>query len=713
MAGSATAIRTRNEPTGSTGAGKPLLLVAILLACGLGTPYPQAVQAQADSVDKAPGTDPAGSHIAVLEGAWIRNNDGSEDPVEKTVNMWRKPEEVAPTMLALATSFRDRMGVLRIRTDGERVLLRNASNENLVFPLGGPAVTDRYGNRHRTSVSAGLLEIETRTEDWLLQEWLLVETLYLQHGQLVRMIEVQNESLPRLRFRTLYERSGCAAPSPELENVDTHRFTRPASILIVPPGRRRELLRGRVEVETLTVDPAIQAVEFFLDGKRRKRIRKSPFKTRIELADPPREQTLEVRGYNSRNGYVGDDRVVLNRIDPPFAVRIGAIVPSNLEPGTGVRVEANITVPRTASLDQVEFYRGDELADSISSFSQRTAPGGLRTVAGNVPFDSVSPEDFVRVTARLADGRTLEDAALIQGAEFSSEIDVQLVELQVLVVDGEGNPVGRLEVADFEIVEDGAQRAVERLRTADDVRLVLGMAIDSSDSMKPVWWQLRTVAEQFLESSLAEKDRAFLVDFDDTIRLLQSPTANKSRLKNRLGRLVPQGGTSLNDGTLFSLLQYRNQPGRRALVVVTDGIDLHSRSRPAQVTDFAERSGIPIYFIDLGRDRISIETKETRDGGGAITSTTRAARSTSDRVRMQRISQRTGGRLFWVDLDLPGPDFVANVHEVFEQIEEDLRHQYVLTYYSSRPHGAAIEPEVRIARKGLLVRSVLPLYGSE
>ena len=583
-------------------ARRSLLLVAALLACSFALPYRQALQAQADSVDKAPGTDPAGSHIAVLEGAWIRNNDASEDPVEKTVNMWRKPEQVAPTMLALATSFRDRMGVLRIRTDGERVLLRNASNENLVFPLGGPAVTDRYGNRHRTSVSAGLLEIETRTQDWLLQDWLLVETLYLQHGQLARMIEVQNESLPRLRFRTLYVRSGNATPSTELDNDATHRFARPASILIVPPGRHRELLRGRVEVETLTVDPTIQAVEFFLDGKRRKRIRKSPFKTRIELADPPREQTLEVRGYNSRNGYVGDDRVVLNRLDPPFAVRIGAIVPNNLEPGAGVRVEANVSVPRTASLDRVEFYRGDELADSVGSFGQRTAPGGLRTVAGNVPFDSASPEDFVRVTARLADGRTLEDAALIQGAEFSSEIDVQLVELQVLV-DGEGNPVGGLEAADFEIVEDGAQRTVEKLRTADDVRLVLGMAIDSSDSMKPIWWQLRTVAEQFLESSLAAKDRAFLVDFDDTIRLLQSPTASKSRLKNRLGRLIPQGGTSLNDGTLFSLLQYRSQPGRRALVVVTDGIGLprtgHRLCRAIRHPDLLHRPG---QGSDLHRD---------------------------------------------------------------------------------------------------------------
>ena len=52
---------------------------------------------------------------------------------------------------------------------------------------------------------------------------------------------------------------------------------------------------------------------------------------------------------------------------------------------------------------------------------------------------------------------------------------------------------------------------------------------------------------------------------------------------------------------------------------------------------------------------------------------------------MRQLSQRSGGRLFRIDLDLPAPQFVDGAHEVFERIEEDLRHRYVLTYYSGRP----------------------------
>ena len=146
---------------------------------------------------------------------------------------------------------------------------------------------------------------------------------------------------------------------------------------------------------------------------------------------------------------------------------------------------------------------------------------------------------------------------------------------------------------------------------------------------------------------------------------------------------------------------------------MTDGIDIDSRSEPEQAAAFAERSGIPIYFIDLGRDQIALPDTSTLDGERTRTTQTRAARSSQDRLRMRRLSQRSGGRLFQIDLDLPAPQFTDAVHEVFERIEEDLRHQYVLTYYSDRPLGAAIEPEVRTTRTNLEVRSVLPLYASD
>ena len=76
------------------------------------------------------------------------------------------------------------------------------------------------------------------------------------------------------------------------------------------------------------------------------------------------------------------------------------------------------------------------------------------------------------------------------------------------------------------------------------------------------------------------------------------------------------------------------------------------------------------------------------------------------RNSMRLIAGPTGGRLFQIDS-------VDQMARVFDHIEEELRRQYVLTYYSERPFGAALEPEVRVTKKGLKVRSALPLEAIE
>lgn len=665
-------------------------------------PAQQGGPAKAESVPGRTGaTDPS---IAALEGSWFRNEKVSEDPVRKTASLWRDPERTSVALTGLSASLAQRLGRLQVSFHDDRVRLRNAEHEILEFPADGSPVADQYGNRHRASVLPGTFEIETARPGWL-----LIETFYLQAGQLHRVIEIQSERFPNLRFLTVYERQGDAAPTTTLPVDDASRFARPAAIRIVPPRRgHHELLTGRVEVETLIVDGTIASVEFFLDGRRRRWVRKPPFRTHLNLAQPPREQTLEVRAHSVRGAFVGEDRVVLNRVDPPFGIRIATVTPQEPD-GSTTQVATTVAVPRGAVLQRVDFYRNEQLMETVGNLARYGATGGFRVVTGNLPADDLSQQDYVRVTASLADGRELEDAQLLEGVTFKGEIDVQLVHLQVLVVNEDGAPVGGLNAADFRIVEDGERKAVEEVQQAGEVPLLLGMAIDSSASMKPVWNQLRSVAATFLETSLAAEDRAFLVDFDESIRLLQPLTGSTPTLKARLERLIANGGTALNDGILFSLVQYENEPGRRALIVVTDGMDIDSRSEPEQAAGFAERTGIPIYFIDLGRDRIALTNGHTPEGESAGASLMRTARSGDHVLRMQQQAQQSGGRLFGIDPELPPPDFLDEVRQVFGQIREDLRRQHVLAYYSNRPVGAAIEPGVQVLRDGLTVRSVLLL----
>ncbi|MCY3931918.1 MAG: hypothetical protein OXH70_09375 [Acidobacteria bacterium] len=219
------------------------------------------------------------------------------------------------------------------------------------------------------------------------------------------------------------------------------------------------------------------------------------------LADPPRQQELEVLAYGENQVFLGGDEYVLNEVDRPFAVRIAAMSSFQVDEGAAIRVAASLSLPRTATLEQVEFYRSDLLVEAVRDVGGQAAAGAARTIQVEALIDGGLPDDFIRVVAKLADGREREDAQLLQGTDYQSEIDVHLVQLQVLVTDSDGSPVSGLSPRDFEIRENGRERTAVALHTAFDVPLVLGLAIDTSDSIVPIWSQVRGVSAGFLESA--------------------------------------------------------------------------------------------------------------------------------------------------------------------------------------------------------------------
>ena len=748
-------------------------LIASVLGCTLLLPAGNPAGAQEPADRDQPSTPVTVDPIVAIPGIWIRDERLSEDPIQKLEETYGQTFGGGPgrsqgatpgsgrtggfgqggtggrggqggfgggqggsgrrrgggqggnqdgpsTMREMARELAERLDVLLIRIDDPQLLIRNAKREDRVLFLDGRDIADGFGGRSRARLVGDSLEVETSS---LGRQ--RIETFYLEGDQLVLVTDLQGGRFADLSFRTVYERSGDAPPSPtpvntargtdaspqpddgfnradylppvrgtadrRSERTDTARSARPATIRILPPEKgHRELLSGRVLIQTLTIDPQIAVVEFLLDGEEANRSTRPPFEARIELADPPREHTIEVKAYGARGAYAGSDRVVLNRLDPPFVVRLAGISPIRSGGEQAVRVEAGISVPRAETLERVEFYRTEQLVAVFEHFEGQAGPSGVRNVIADVPTTGVSPQDFIRVVARLGDGRELEDVELLQGAEFSSEIDVQLVQLQVLVVDRGGDPVAGLRPEDFEVHEDGDRRQVENLYVSNDVPLSLGLAIDSSGSMEPIWQQTNSIAAAFFDGALTWRDQAFLVDFDSTLRLVQPLTGSKPLLARGLERLFPQGNTALYDAILFSLLQYGDAPGRRALVVVTDGYDSNSRSDPTRAIDFGKRLGVPVYVVamrSIGFGPTTMEDANLRNS-------------------MRLITGPTGGRLFQIES-------IDQMARVFDHIEEELRRQYVLTYYSERPFGAAVEPDVRVTRKGLKVRSALPLEAIE
>lgn len=640
-----------------------------------------------------------------LPGPWMRNAELSEDPIAKIASLWPKPELVPRVLRELTESLHDRLATVLIKVNGDEVVVVDGRGEFRRFHPEDVGVRHRLrsASPYATVTDEGL-RIETFVSGWA---W--TDDFVRQDDRLIRTTTIQGGSFAAaLEVRTVYDPVGdehpSAAPATRMKNSPA----RAALIRILPPEREyRELLSGSVEIRTLVTHPGVRSVEFLIDGTPAQRKRRRPFKARLDLADPPREQTIEVRAYDAEGRVAAGDAIVLNRIETPFEIRITTLRGEQVDGDSAVRVAADVSLPRAADLQRVDFYRSEDLVAARDDFDSGSNAHVARTISVEALVRNVSANDFVRVRARLADGRELEDAQLLQGSDYQDEIDVQLVQVQLLVVDERGSPVSNLKPDDFEIREGGMRLPIEALFTATDIPLTLGLAIDSSESMLPIWRQLRYVAASFLDQTLTPKDKAFLVDFDRSVRLLQPATGNKGLLARWLDRITPWGGTALSDGILFSLLQYESEPGRRALVMVTDGADLHSRQGPEDPADLARRLGLPIYFVEMDNP-----LTELVSGPGGRTLTRRNTQPQA-RKRIRRISEETGGRHFAIDPIAEDPPWTERLARAFDQIEEDLRHQHVLTYYSSQPRGAPISPEILVTRRGLKLRSAVPLEAIE
>ncbi len=207
--------------------------------------------------------------------------------------------------------------------------------------------------------------------------------------------------------------------------------------------------------------------------------------------------------------------------------------------------------------------------------------------------------------------------------------------------------------------------------------------VDSSGSMQMLMQDTRKAAAKFLGRTLQEGDQAFLVDFDLQPRLLRPMTPDLRQLLLDLGRLNADGRTAMYDAVVFALLQYEDLPGRRALVILTDGDDLDSRFGPSQSAEMARDAGTLVYVIGLG----------ALDG----------MPRTFAKGDLRKVTEGTGGRLFLVDsfeqLDL-----------AYEVINYELRSQYTLTLYThgdlSDEQKKSIKVEVK-GRKDLQVRTVI------
>jgi Ca-activated chloride channel family protein len=149
---------------------------------------------------------------------------------------------------------------------------------------------------------------------------------------------------------------------------------------------------------------------------------------------------------------------------------------------------------------------------------------------------------------------------------------------------------------DLVLTDDGVTRQIVSIIGGDEVPLTVGLVLDTSSSMEEPMLQVQESAVRFLETTLKNGDRAFVVASGDTARVVQQPTNDLRALEASILALRAKGMTPLHDAIIVGLLQFDRSRTRRALIVLTDGVDNASRYSAADVVEVARRSGVPHFF---------------------------------------------------------------------------------------------------------------------
>jgi Ca-activated chloride channel family protein len=173
-------------------------------------------------------------------------------------------------------------------------------------------------------------------------------------------------------------------------------------------------------------------------------------------------------------------------------------------------------------------------------------------------------------------------------------------QVTVTVTDQSGRYVTGLQKGDFRIYVDGTQRPLEFLRQDLNTPVSVGILADTSGSMEPKLQQLRTAISQFI-GDLNAQDDVFLFAFSNRPFLLQPFTTNHFLVRSRLALLHAYGQTALVDTIMDGLIMVRHgRYDKKALLVVTDGMDNASQATLQQVVGQARRMGVLIYSIGIG-----------------------------------------------------------------------------------------------------------------
>jgi len=292
------------------------------------------------------------------------------------------------------------------------------------------------------------------------------------------------------------------------------------------------------------------------------------------------------------------------------------------------------------------------------------------------------------------------------------KVDVDLVNVLFSVRDKKNALVGTCKKEDFTVVEEGKQQTIKVFARETDLPLTIGLLVDVSGSQERLIPEEKAAAGQFFQQVLRKKDMAFLISFGAEAELLQDLTGspkllreglNQLRLNSGVGGLhagtIPnakQRGTIMYDAVALAATEkLKAEVGRKAIVLITDGVDVGSTYTRQQAVEAAHKADTiiySIYFVDNGG--YGMRGMGGFGGGGD--------------GDLKKMAEDTGGRFFSVGRN-------QSLNDIFMQIQEEMRSQYVIGYSSTNEtrDGAFRKLEIRLADKNLKAQTRRGYYASK
>lgn len=309
---------------------------------------------------------------------------------------------------------------------------------------------------------------------------------------------------------------------------------------------------------------------------------------------------------------------------------------------------------------------------------------------------TASLQDRLTIVRRLTTCLTLAVflATAQDVATFST--DVKVVNILATALGKKGEIIRDLVKDDFSILENGRPQTIRYFVTQTDLPLTVGLMVDTSMSQHRVLESERSASFRFFDQVVREeKDRVFIMQFDLAIQLNQPLTSSRRKLEEALSlvdtptrnelRMQSGGaGTLLYDAVLkASNDTMKDLPGRKALILLTDGVDNGSETTLAKAVEAAQRSDTLIYSILFSDEGFY---------SGAFAPDGRAA--------LSRMSRESGGGYFEVSKK-------HSIEQIFGVIQDELRSQYSLGYVSDEPVRISEFRKLQIGtrRKGVVLQA--------